>query len=580
VSAEREAAREECLFALSARKDERVERELKRAQQAQSTPGALAFGTLTGIGLVSALEWVRHPGPIIVIWAVVHVLLITPYLIRETWARQQKIDDLGSWHAWWRATFLASSIMWGLEALVFFDVNDPLWTALRLVFFAGLGVVSVAAFAADFSFLRLAALTALPQAAVMFKTGDPVHLVMASGLLIYMALCVVVTLQLNGLLRRSAELRFRSEDAYLSKARFLAAASHDLRQPLHALSLFVELLAARVTDPKQREFVDRIDLSSRALGGLLNALLDLSRVDAGALKPKLTHFKLATLLHELEGEVAAPAARKGLQVQVKPTSLVVHSDVELLGRILRNLLANALRYTPKGTVTLEAREERGKVLISVADTGLGIPPEAQEKVFEEFYQVGNPERDREQGLGLGLSIVRGICRTLEYPVKLISQPQRPMGSEFLVEVPAGEPSQVQEPQPVRASADPGFGGRRVLIIDDEKDVRDAMTALLESWNCKPFTAGSLSEASALLTTQPLPDAVVCDYRLPDNITGAMAIAALEQLVGKKLPTLLVTGDTSAERIREMKQAGHPVLFKPAQPGKLRAALSAILNRPS
>ena len=556
----------------------RVELELKKAQHAQASPAAIGFATLTGVGLLSSLEWARHPAPMIVIWAAIHLAVVTPYVVRETWARRQKEVDLVAWSWWWRISFTASSFMWGLESVIFFDVNDPLWTALRLVFFAGLGVVSVAAFAADYSFLRLAGMTAIPHAAVMFSTGDRVHLVMASGLLIYMALCIVVTVQLNGILRRSAELRFRSEDAYLSKARFLAAASHDLRQPLHALSVFVELLAARVTDPTQRQFVDRIDLSSRALGGLLNALLDLSRIDAGALKPKITHFKLEPLLQELEGEVMGPAARKGLLVKVMPTALVVESDLELLGRILRNLLANALRYTPRGTVTLEARAEGKKIVISVADTGLGIPPAAQEKVFEEFYQVGNPERDREQGLGLGLSIVRGICRTLEYKLTLISQPQREVGSEFLVEVPTGDAALVFVPQPIRVATDAGFGGRRVLIIDDEKDVREAMMALLESWNCKPLAAGSLAEASALLSTHPIPDAVVCDYRLPDNITGVMAIAQLEQLLGKKLPTLLVTGDTSADRIREMKQAGHPVLFKPAQPGKLRAALSSILNK--
>jgi CheY-like chemotaxis protein len=288
---------------------------------------------------------------------------------------------------------------------------------------------------------------------------------------------------------------------------------------------------------------------------------------------------LEKLLRELEGEVTGTAARKGLRLEVKPTSAIVESDRELLGRVLRNLLANAVRYTDKGTVTVETRSEGAKLVVSVADTGVGIPPTAQEKVFEEFYQVGNPERDREQGLGLGLSIVRGICRTLEHKLTLISQPQRAVGTEVLVEVPLGEGSLVLEPQPVRPSMDHGFRGRRVLVIDDEKDVRDAMKALLESWNCEPLCAGSFDEASALLAGKAAPDAVVCDYRLPNNMNGVMAIEGLEKQLSRKLPALLVTGDTSPERIREMKQTGHAMLFKPAVPGKLRAALSALLNKP-
>ena len=539
----------------------------------------MAFGTVMGIALLATLEWVRHPGLPVLLWAGTHLLILTPYLVRETWERRRKDPDVASWAPWFHTTLFVSGLAWGLEGVLFFDASDPLWTALRLVFFAGLGVVCVATFAADYTFLRLAALIVIPQATVMFLAGDPTHVVMAAGQIIYMSLCVVVTLRLHGMIRRSVELRFRSEDAYQSKARFLAAASHDLRQPLHALSLFVELLAARVQDPVQRAFVDRIDLSSRALGGLLNALLDLSRVDAGALKPRLTHFELDKLLRELEGEVTGAAAHKGLRLEVRATAVIVESDRELLGRVLRNLLANAVRYTEKGTVTVEARSEGAKLVVSVADTGVGIPPSAQEKVFEEFYQVGNPERDREQGLGLGLSIVRGICRTLDHRLTLISQPQRAVGTEVLVEVPLGEASRVLEPQPVRLSSDPGFRGRRVLVIDDEKDVRDAMKALLESWNCEPLCAGSFDEASALLAGKDAPDAVVCDYRLPNNMNGVMAIEGLEKQLSRKLPALLVTGDTSPERIREMKQTGHAMLFKPAVPGKLRAALSALLNKP-
>ncbi|MDP1828088.1 MAG: hybrid sensor histidine kinase/response regulator [Archangium sp.] len=570
---------------------ERARAELRQALYQQAHPAMLFAGVALAITVFVSFEWGHHAGRALLTWAAIHVLVLLPYLLRDAWARWHQRTAPEAWWRWWDTTFTLSCIMWGVAGVAFFDPADPQSTQLRLGFFSGMAVVCLVAFSANYGFLRITAITALPQAAVMIADGTRVNVVMGVGLLAYLGMSVLVAVRLDRVMVRAAELRFRSEDlaenlrvekerveeAYRSKARFLAAASHDLRQPLHALSLFVELLDARVTDPLQRTFLQRIDASSHALAGLLNALLDLSRIDAGALRPTLSHFHLAVVFHELEAELAEVTERKGLALEFKPTPLLVETDLELLGRVLRNLLSNAVRYTRTGRIVVEARlMGEHRVAISVSDTGVGIPVAAQETVFEEFFQVGNPERDREQGLGLGLSIVRGICRTLGARVTLVSQPTRAVGTEFIVELPRGEPARVverQAPRPVQVS---GLAGRKVLVLDDERDVRDGMSALLESWSCQALCAGSLAEARSLLEGQRAPDAVVCDYRLPENVTGVNAIEQLEQHLGARLPALLVTGDTSPERLREMKHSGHPVLFKPVLPGKLRAALSALL----
>jgi CheY-like chemotaxis protein len=405
-------------------------------------------------------------------------------------------------------------------------------------------------------------------------------------------LCLVASRRLQRILTRSAELRFQNEDlavqlgrenqrvadALLAKTKFLAAASHDLRQPLHALNLFVELLDARVREPEPRAFLDRIASSSRALEGLLNALLDISRIDAHSLPVRRGQVPLGQLFGQLEEELGEQARQKGLDLRVSDGGLVVKSDPELLARVLRNLLANALRYTSLGSVSLEARAEGETVAISVADTGPGIPAAEQEKVFEEFYQIGNRERDRDKGLGLGLSIVRGLCALLEHPVRLVSQPERPRGTEFVVTVPAGQAALVEHPPPAQRPAAETLAGRRILVIDDERDIRAGMAALLGSWQCEALCAASADEAVALLERSPaLPDVVVCDYRLPGALTGPRALEHLERRFGARLPAVIITGDTAAEEIRAVKQSGRPLLFKPVMPGKLRAAITALVS---
>ncbi|MBL8955173.1 MAG: hybrid sensor histidine kinase/response regulator [Myxococcaceae bacterium] len=558
----------------------RVRLALVEALYVQSPPAAVAAGAFAAIALFAGLQATRYPLGTVLGWAGAHLGLV---LVWSAWSvayrrRPPEQRDLLLWEKVMGTAFVLSGAMWGLGSVLFFDVSYPLGVAFLMVFYAGISVVCVAAFSAnEWAFGLYTLGISAPLSVKLLTAGDPAYLMMGFGLVSYSVLTIFASRQLNRVLRNAAELRFHNEDLVAAKTRFLAAASHDLRQPLHALSLFVELLGDRVKEDEQRMFVERIAASSRALTGLLNALLDLSRIDSDALKPQRTHFALGPLFATLEHETAGLAQRAGLQLHVRPTTAWVETDFELLGRVLRNLLSNALRYTKHGSVTLEARVLPGRrVLVSVADTGPGIPPDAQDRVFDEFIQLGNPERDREKGLGLGLAIVRGICKALGAPLTLVSQPSREVGTELTVELPEGDPV-VARATPEPPAVVSTLAGRVVLVIDDEVEIRAGMAALLESWQCTALCAGSAAEAGVALAKQGFPpDAVVCDWRLRENATGGQALAQLEAQVGARLPAVFVTGDTSPERIREMKSAGHALLFKPVMPGKLRAALTAVL----
>ncbi len=575
----------------------RVRLELIDALYQQAQPGVVAVGGSLGAGLFAAIQWSLQPHPTVLIWLGLHLLVFAQATVGDAlYRRRPKAEqDPVTWGRRFALSFSLSGAMWGAAAVLFFRANDPLGTAFLMVFFAGMGVVCVVAFSANAAaFLGYTVMTSVPLATMLFFGGTASYRVMGVGQLIYMGLTIVAAQRLQAVLVRAAELRFRNEDmaahlrlekeraegAALAKTRFLAAASHDLRQPLHALSLFAELLDGRVTDPQSRVFLERIHASSHALEGLLNSLLDLSRIDSDALRVRRAHLSLSVLFDQLEAEFLERAERKGLTFTVRPCTLVVDSDFELLGRVLRNLLANAVRYTATGGVVLEGRVAGPqRVIISVSDTGRGIAPVDQPRVFEEFFRAEPRREEADQGLGLGLSIVRGLCRALGHPVTLVAQPERAIGTELIIELPLGDPALVRTPAAVMVPTAPGvLAGRLVLVIDDEPAIRTAMAALLESWHCAPLCAGSLDEARALLVDAGRPpDAVVCDHRLSHGESGTHVLAQLEAHLGTSLPAVMVTGDTSPERIHELKGSGRTLLFKPVMPGKLRAALTALLT---
>ncbi|MDP3223078.1 MAG: hybrid sensor histidine kinase/response regulator, partial [Rubrivivax sp.] len=370
-----------------------------------------------------------------------------------------------------------------------------------------------------------------------------------------------------------------AEAADQAKARFLAAASHDLRQPAHALGLYTAALRAGPLTSQQAELAERMQGSLAALDTLFAALLDVSRMDAGAVLPQWDTVPLAPLLRRLADEWAPQAEARGLRLALHvsdPRAMTV-TDPLLLERVLRNLLANAVKYTPRGGVLLACRERTAPDglrhhRIEVWDSGAGIAPADQGRVFEEFFQAGSgPAAGAGRGLGLGLAIVQRLVRLLQLRVQLHSQPGR--GTVFLLEglAPAG-----LAPQAVAAARHEmrRLAGLRVAVLEDDEDVRDAMRRLLQLWDCQVADGNCAAE---LLLRQPAaPQAVVADLRLAEGCTGVEELRVLQQAWGAPVPVLWISGETAADGLRALLPAGAQVLSKPVSPARLRAWLEQRL----
>lgn len=374
--------------------------------------------------------------------------------------------------------------------------------------------------------------------------------------------------------RLLADLLLQKEalaEANRGKTRFLAAASHDLRQPMQAVVLLVESLQERVHEPGVRRIVESIRSSVIAMSALLNELLDISRFDAGTVKPQMSSFPIAQVLDRVRSSFAYAAGQKELTFRVRRSSAVIETDPILLYRILVNLLNNALRYSHKGGVLVGCRRRKEGLLIQVWDTGIGIPEDKFDDIFREFHQLANPQRDREQGLGLGLAIVERTGKLLGHPVEVRSRVGR--GSVFSMVVPYGDPSKVRASE--RPQAADSLEGLAVLIVEDENEIRGAMTVLLEGWGCRVAVAvNGVDVERALANTSMEPHAVLADYRLPGNETG---IAVIERLRARfpGVAGIVITGDIAPEVLSAAEASRLHLLHKPLRPARLRSLLGAI-----
>ena len=367
-----------------------------------------------------------------------------------------------------------------------------------------------------------------------------------------------------------------AEAAVQVKSRFLAAASHDLRQPLHALTLLVAALKERISSGETHQLVRHIETSALAMQELLNALLDLSRLDAGVVVAHPECFPLARVLQGIQRQFAPVASEKGLVLQVRPTQSWSYTDPVLVERILINLVANAIRYTESGWVSIGARQEGDGLRLEVWDTGPGIPQDYQDKIFEEYFQLVNPERSRDKGLGLGLAIVARLARLLGTPVNVYSEPGK--GSCFSFRVPACPPQpQVEDAAATAASADTQLRHALVACVDDDLSILEAMVELLAGWDMEVAAGPDVAQVLAdLMQLGRSPDVIISDYRLAGGLSGMEAIASLRQTFGAHIPAVLITGDTAPETIQAINASGLPVLHKPLRPAKLRAMLSHLL----
>lgn len=379
---------------------------------------------------------------------------------------------------------------------------------------------------------------------------------------------------------RVRELEHERDAAWRSeqdKTRFLAIASHDLRQPVHALGLFAATLQKRLQrspdEPLARNLLRAVDGLERSF----NAMLDVSRLDAGALTPRLQTFPLRDLFRRLQMRFGGQAELAGLGLRFSPGGKSVHSDPQLLERILGNLIQNAVKYTTEGGIVVVARSTTSHLNIEVWDTGCGIAPAELPRIFEEFYQVGRGERDRSHGLGMGLAIVKRLALLLDHRLEVASVQGR--GTMFRVGVPLGElPGIQEEVAPVDTLPMTIDRPRMVLVVDDEDAIREGLRGLLLEWGFQVMTAATAAQAEAAVSAlEGNVDLVLSDLYLGEGIDGTDVVAAVRRLCAREVPAILITGETGRERLQRVAAGGDPVMFKPVRPRELFDAMQVLLQ---
>ncbi len=376
--------------------------------------------------------------------------------------------------------------------------------------------------------------------------------------------------------RQLKEKKEEAETANLAKSRFLAAASHDLRQPMHALGLFVAELMQRAKSQEMRHLANQISASAEALENLLDALLDISKLDAHAVKPEISAFAMQPLLDRMQADFGQPARDKGLRLRCRPSALWVQSDRTLIERILINLVSNAVRYTRSGSVLVACRLRGDQVRIEIHDSGVGIPTDDHDTIFQEFTQLHNPERDRTKGIGLGLAIVQRSAQLLGHRLRLRSEPGR--GSIFSLEVPRAQPQPCAGPSLPAIDLDQVLRGKLIVAIDDDALALASIDSLLRSWHCRVVAGPNENVAlDDLADLEEAPQLVICDYRLADNRNGIEVVEHLRDLFGVPLPGVIITGDTVADLGESARSHHCHLLHKPVRPAKLRALVQQLLK---
>lgn len=588
---------------MSPERDKLVEHDRIHALFNQVAGRMLAIAGATA-GLVVLAMWDSVSRALLVGWFVLYVAnLVARVLLSRAFKRENPAGKrLRVWARRYTLAMASSAAIFGSVAWLMFPYANPLGQTLLIVIVVGVSAASITtnawhppamraylllmlmpmllrlAYEGRFEYGLLAVAFALYLAALMAFGRDQAALIVRSFTAAHENAALLEELRRKSELAEAA--RRSAEQASLAKSKFFAAASHDLRQPMQALGLFAASLRETQRAPRDVRRVDRILASVDALESMFDELLDINKLDSGSVKPAPSHFLARTLFERLQNTYSPIARKNGLDLCFEHREAVLHSDALLLERVLGNLVSNALRYTTKGSVHVRCvPSSQGGVKIEVADTGRGIPAQEHERVFEEFCQLGNPERDRRKGLGLGLATVKRIAQLLGCSVTLESEPGR--GSVFAVVVPRGDGDRVAPVAASPTAADLDTLLNKVIaVVDDERDVREGLVELLSAWRCRPVAAPSAHELLEQLKRSGLhPDAVIADHRLREGESSSGAIAALRERYGERLPALIISGDTTAEIFRIASEQRLPLLSKPVRAARLRAILQHLLSGP-
>lgn len=554
-------------------------------------PVLVAGATLCAF-FITAFLWRELPHSTLISWlaAISFSTLFRLWGIFAYFKATQAARDRVIWGPlFWLGTFTAG-VIWGAWPLIFYPFYSTEYLLLISTIFAGMVAVSAASGSIYLpSFLSFSVPLILPLAVTHIASGNDSLIMTGLLLIVFLAVNFFLAVRSNGQFRQllrsqfqNAELMQRlgeekriAERAVIAKSRFLAAASHDLRQPLHAMGLFLSALRQREHNQKKLEIIDDMGKSSEALNGLFNSLLDVSRLDAEIIDFNPSHITAVEIFNGLRVQFVQQAAEKQIQLLVIPEDHVFYSDSILLERVLRNLLSNAVQYTSTGFVSISCKDDvDGSKLIILEDSGIGIPSENSEDVFSEYYQLNNLNRDRSKGLGLGLAIVRRLCELMDIPLEMQSEEGR--GTVFKLVVPGGDPAQIK-PR-VRFDNTMQAMDRSVLVIDDEPQVLQAMRHMLETWGCKVMLAESARDAlKAIAITDFLPELIISDFRLGGNQDGVDAVAAIHESLESNVPAIIISGDTSPERLKQVKKAGLLFLHKPVAADELHQHMHALFD---
>ena len=549
--------------------------------------GAIAAGVLVAalrhLGAVDAWTgsvWSSY----IVLCAAGHILLCRAY------RRSRPVDDRWrAWALWFTAISFAEGIGWGWASLGLVTAAHSDAKHLVFLIVGGVAATAIPGFSPYLpAFFALYLPTCLGAIVTSILSVDPVQQAAIPAFLVFVGVTGALGIKANRSFKQVSKLRIRAEDlaadlkrqkeiaeqANLAKSTFLAAASHDLRQPVHALGLFVGALRSVNLPPEGQRLLEQIEASADAMGGLFSALLDISSLDAGVVEVSRRPFAVDVLLDRVCRDHVEEAKAKSISLVRKRCALILDCDPVLVERIVRNLVSNAVRYTDRGRIVVGCRRHGAVASIQVWDTGRGIPQDQQDRVFQEYYQLGNPERDRTKGLGLGLAIVRRLTDLLDCRLTLCSRPGH--GSCFEVAIPlSARPPRLVESEPEELSGALVQG--LIVVIDDELAIREAMSSLLTEWGHDVVTAGSGDEAMQRLATCPVrPDLVICDYRLRDGENGVAVIERLRADYNETIPAMLITGDTAPDRLADAQASGLLLLHKPVSNSRLRAAIVNLI----
>lgn len=569
-------------------------------------PATLA-GHFAGIGVVTFLYWQLVSWAVLLPWLSLFTVMWCTRLLMTLRFKHMILtttDDWLRWRLYWNLGSLCAGALWGLTAWVFYPLGGSIQQTGLIVIVYTFAVVVVPVLATQpRMYLAFVCLCFVPLITRIAIEGNVYSYELSGILLLIISMTVLLARNYRQALERVLELKVRADEllqqlrvekqaadkarqvaeiANRAKTQFFTAASHDLRQPLHAMGLFAEALRQKTHDGEVAQLVNSINSSVDALDELFSELLDISRLDTGVVNVSTQSFAVRDIFRKLRLNFEPLAFEKGLSLRLRGAHQRVCADPLLVERIMRNLVSNAIRYTQDGTILVSARRKGEQVVLQVWDTGMGIAVPEQQRIFEEFYQVPRVKaetEDQRRGLGLGLSIVQRLAHLMKAPLSLRSEPGR--GTVFSLTLPLGTAEPAKADLTLARQARPGLTleGRTILIVEDESAVRAGMEALLRGWGSSVLSFDSRQEVMMWLDdadSASQPDLLIVDYRLGED-TGTEVIQALRQHFKASLPAIVVTGSSMLQQEQEAQEFDFHLLIKPVVPNKLRAMIGFKLK---